>query len=348
MVLAVILGCHRLSKGRTFSRSIPSLRDCGEHLAGRPWSIVYPIRRINSFLWIARRAGPPSEGISIGRISWRGVCTTCAMAACSLISARAKFRSPSGSTEQTVISRRATNFRLNLSPRTVWRLLRPAPRMLRVRTHGSQPEAELDGGPSCGTLSLKVPQPPSGGERGVLPLQPLGVVASALLRRDMRPFATVSGRHPHRSSCQLAVCYPERDCGGQSQKKAQVAPSRRPGRSATGDGRTLQTGDGSRTRGQLHQEIRRSCRILWLPAKPVHVRSACESMVCPQFQLCRSGCKTSLGYVLLGLAKILIAPRFFVTKNSGMETEFRQPPDWLEFGFIDVEAVECTRITGIF
>jgi hypothetical protein len=84
------------------------------------------------------------------------------------------------------------------------------------------------------------------------------------------------------------------------------------------------------------------------PPKPVHVRSACESMVCPQFQLCRSGCKTSLGYVLLGLAKILIAPRFFVTKNSGMETEFRQPPDWLEFGFIDVEAVECTRITGIF
>ena len=127
MVLAVILGCHRLSKGRTFSRSIPSLRDCGEHLAGRPWSIVYPIRRINSFLWIARRAGPPSEGMSIGRISWRRVCTTCAMAECSLISARAKFRSPSGSTEQTVISRRAANFRLNLSPRTVWRLLRPAP-----------------------------------------------------------------------------------------------------------------------------------------------------------------------------------------------------------------------------
>ncbi len=35
-----------------------------------------------------------------------------------------------------------------------------------------------------------------------------------------------------------------------------------------------------------------------------------------------------------------IALRFFVTKNSDMETNFRQPPDWRKFGFIDVEAVE--------
>jgi hypothetical protein len=32
--------------------------------------------------------------------------------------------------------------------------------------------------------------------------------------------------------------------------------------------------------------------------------------------------------------------RFFVTKNGDMESELRQLPDWLHFGFIDVEAVE--------
>ena len=29
-----------------------------------------------------------------------------------------------------------------------------------------------------------------------------------------------------------------------------------------------------------------------------------------------------------------------MTKNGDMETELRQLPDWLDFGFIDVEAVE--------
>jgi hypothetical protein len=32
--------------------------------------------------------------------------------------------------------------------------------------------------------------------------------------------------------------------------------------------------------------------------------------------------------------------RFFVTKNGDMVTELRQLPDWLDFGFINVEAVE--------
>jgi hypothetical protein len=45
-------------------------------------------------------------------------------------------------------------------------------------------------------------------------------------------------------------------------------------------------------------------------------------------------------YVLLGLEKNPDCARFFVTKNSDMETELRRPPDWLDFGFVDVEGVE--------
>jgi hypothetical protein len=43
-------------------------------------------------------------------------------------------------------------------------------------------------------------------------------------------------------------------------------------------------------------------------------------------------------YVLLGLKTIPNWARFFVTKNSDMETELSQPPYWRDFGFIDVEA----------
>ncbi len=45
-------------------------------------------------------------------------------------------------------------------------------------------------------------------------------------------------------------------------------------------------------------------------------------------------------YVLLGFKKDSNCARFFVTRNCEMETELRQPPNWGDFGFIDVEAVE--------
>ena len=44
-------------------------------------------------------------------------------------------------------------------------------------------------------------------------------------------------------------------------------------------------------------------------------------------------------YVLLG-AEAVTAARFFVVKNSDLATQFRQPPTWKAFGFIDVESVE--------
>ncbi len=43
-------------------------------------------------------------------------------------------------------------------------------------------------------------------------------------------------------------------------------------------------------------------------------------------------------YVLLG-AETEAAARFFVVKNRDLAGQFRQPPSWKAFGFIDVESV---------
>ena len=44
-------------------------------------------------------------------------------------------------------------------------------------------------------------------------------------------------------------------------------------------------------------------------------------------------------YVLLG-AETETPARFFVAKNSDLAAEFRQPPTWKAFGFIDVKSVD--------
>jgi hypothetical protein len=45
-------------------------------------------------------------------------------------------------------------------------------------------------------------------------------------------------------------------------------------------------------------------------------------------------------YVLLGLENPVSQTRFFVAKNSDLTADFRQPPDWKEFGLLDIEALE--------
>ena len=44
-------------------------------------------------------------------------------------------------------------------------------------------------------------------------------------------------------------------------------------------------------------------------------------------------------YVLLG-AEATSPARFFVVKNSDLAAEFRQPPTWKAFGFIDAKSVD--------
>ena len=61
-------------------------------------------------------------------------------------------------------------------------------------------------------------------------------------------------------------------------------------------------------------------------------------MVRPPRKLCQT-CDQVTVYVLLG-AEARTTARFFVVKNSDLAAQFRQPPTWKVFGFIDVESVE--------
>ena len=45
-------------------------------------------------------------------------------------------------------------------------------------------------------------------------------------------------------------------------------------------------------------------------------------------------------YVLLGVERRAKSPRFFVVKNGDLAAQFRQPPNWKAFGFIDAKVVE--------
>jgi hypothetical protein len=77
------------------------------------------------------------------------------------------------------------------------------------------------------------------------------------------------------------------------------------------------------------------------PPKPVHVRTV---HVGPWYirnsHFAGAAADQVTVYVLLGFEKDLSCARFFVTRNGDMETSFRQPQNWGEFGFINVEEVE--------
>ncbi len=77
------------------------------------------------------------------------------------------------------------------------------------------------------------------------------------------------------------------------------------------------------------------------PPKPVHVRTV---HVGPWYvrssHFVGAFAHQVTIYVLIDVEKNPNCARFFVTKNSDMETEFRQPPNWRKFGLIDIAAVE--------
>ena len=77
------------------------------------------------------------------------------------------------------------------------------------------------------------------------------------------------------------------------------------------------------------------------PPKPVHVRTVHLGPWYVRSSLFVGAAANQVTvYVLLGFEKDPKRARFFVTRNSDMETRFRQAPNSGEFGFIDVEAVE--------
>ena len=77
------------------------------------------------------------------------------------------------------------------------------------------------------------------------------------------------------------------------------------------------------------------------PPKPVRVRAV---HVGPWYvrnsQFVGAAANQVTVYVLFGFEKKPNCARFFVTRNCDLEANLRQPPNWQEFGLIDIEAVE--------
>ena len=77
------------------------------------------------------------------------------------------------------------------------------------------------------------------------------------------------------------------------------------------------------------------------PPKPIHVRAV---HVGPWYvrnsHFVGAGANQVTVYVLLGFERNPDCARFFVTRNSDLEANLRQPPNWQEFGLIDIETVK--------
>ncbi len=77
------------------------------------------------------------------------------------------------------------------------------------------------------------------------------------------------------------------------------------------------------------------------PLKPVHVRAVHAGPWYVRVSHFTGAVADEVTvYVLFGLENNPYCARFFVTRNSDMETRFRQPTGWSKFGFIDVEVVK--------
>jgi hypothetical protein len=77
------------------------------------------------------------------------------------------------------------------------------------------------------------------------------------------------------------------------------------------------------------------------PPRPVHVRTVhVDPWYVRSSHFVGAAANQVTVYVFLGIDRKPNCARFFVTRNSDMERSFRQPQNWGEFGFIDVEVVE--------
>ena len=73
--------------------------------------------------------------------------------------------------------------------------------------------------------------------------------------------------------------------------------------------------------------------------KPIHIKTVHSAPWYVRWDLFAKRADQVTVYVLLGVETATSA-RFFVVKNSDLAAQFRQPPNWKAFGFIDVKSVE--------
>ena len=80
-------------------------------------------------------------------------------------------------------------------------------------------------------------------------------------------------------------------------------------------------------------------RVRGFPPKPICVKTVHSAPWYVRRDLFARRSDQVTVYVLLG-AETTRPARFFVVKNSDLAAQFRQPPTWKAFGFIDAEFVE--------
>jgi hypothetical protein len=80
-------------------------------------------------------------------------------------------------------------------------------------------------------------------------------------------------------------------------------------------------------------------RVCGSQPKPIRIKTVHSAPWYVRWDLFAKRADQVTVYVLLGVEAATPA-RFFVVKNSDLAAEFRQPPTWKAFGFIDVESVE--------
>ena len=73
--------------------------------------------------------------------------------------------------------------------------------------------------------------------------------------------------------------------------------------------------------------------------KPIHIKTVHSAPWYVRWDLLAKRADQVTVYVLLGVDTATPA-RFFVVTNGDLATQFRQPPSWKAFGFIDVKSVE--------
>jgi hypothetical protein len=80
-------------------------------------------------------------------------------------------------------------------------------------------------------------------------------------------------------------------------------------------------------------------RVRGFPPKPICVKTVHSAPWYVRRDLFARRSDQVTVYVLLG-AETETPARFFVVKNSDLAAQFRQPPTWKAFGFIDVNSVD--------
>ena len=80
-------------------------------------------------------------------------------------------------------------------------------------------------------------------------------------------------------------------------------------------------------------------RVCGSRPKPIRIKTVHSAPWYVRWRSVRQACGSGDG-VRPSRCRTETPARFFVVKNSDLAAEFRQPPTWKAFGFIDVELVE--------